>query len=72
MDLIAFETKFVRNLISKVITRYLMKEYGYNIELQINSLHISHEDGVTKISVNAYGEVNDRDLETIVFDSLRN
>lgn len=45
-------TKFMRKIVAKLLTRFIYKKTGYEIDIQLNDLNISVIDGETKIAAN--------------------
>ena len=45
-------TKFMRNVLAKLIARAIHKKMGYKIDIQLNDLDVSMIDGETSISTN--------------------
>lgn len=42
-------TKFMRNLLSKLIAKMLYKKLGYKIDIQLNDINVEFIDGDTSI-----------------------
>ena len=49
---VKLSSKFMRNIVAKLIAKVLYKKLGYEIDIQLNDLDISVVDGETKISTN--------------------
>jgi hypothetical protein len=45
-------TKFMRNLVSKLISKAIYKKYGYKVNIQLNDLDIRVIDGETALNTN--------------------
>ena len=45
-------TKFMRNIISKLIAKAIRMKFGYKVDIQLNDLDISIIDGETKVITN--------------------
>ena len=45
-------TKFMRNLIAKLISKVIYAKFGYKIDILINDLAVNFIDGETKVSTN--------------------
>lgn len=63
---VKLSTKFMRNMVSKLITRAIYKKYGYKIDIQLNDLDISVIDGDTKIATNVELKVNSKEFMNIM------
>ena len=59
-------TKFMRNLVSKLIARTIYKKYGYKIDIQLNDLDLSVVDGETKINTNVEVKLDSKEFMKIV------
>ena len=42
-------TKFMRNLLSKLIAKALYKKLGYKVDIQLNDINVEFIDGETSI-----------------------
>lgn len=63
---VKLSTKFMRNLVSKLIARSIYKKYGYKIDIQLNELDVSVIDGDTKISTNVEVKLDNKEFMKIV------
>jgi hypothetical protein len=63
---VKLSTKFIRNMVSKLIARAIYKKYGYKIDIQLNDLDISVIDGDTKIATNVELKVNSKEFMNIM------
>jgi hypothetical protein len=45
-------TKFMRGIVSKLISKTIYKKCGYKVDIQLNGLDISVIDGETSVSAN--------------------
>lgn len=59
-------TKFMRNLVSKLIARTIYKKYGYKVDIQLNDLDVSIVDGETKLSTNVEVKLDSKEFMKIV------
>lgn len=50
---IKLSTKFMRNLIAKLISKIVYKKLGYEIDVQLNDLDINLNNGNVSIKLNA-------------------
>lgn len=55
-------TKFMRNLITKLLAKAIRKKTGYQIDIQINAIEAETYDGKVRLRVDANAEMNGEDL----------
>lgn len=63
---VKLSTKFMRNLVSKLIARAIRKKLGYKVEIQLNDLDISVIDGETNIKTNVEIKLNNDEFIKIM------
>lgn len=65
-------TKFMKNVVSKWISKAIYKKFGYKIDIQLSDLDIGFVDGETIINTNVSVKLNSDEfkkiIETIVKD----
>lgn len=59
-------TKFMRNLISKLISKAVYNKFGYKIDIQLNDLAVSFIDGETKVSTNVEVKMDKDEFTKII------
>lgn len=59
-------TKFMRNLVSKLIARTIYKKLGYKIDIQLNDLDISVVDGETELNTNVSVKLDSKEFMKII------
>lgn len=59
-------TKFMRGIVSKLISKVLYKQLGYKIDIQLNELNVTFVDGDTKILANVEASINNQELKRII------
>lgn len=59
-------TKFMRNIVSKLIARAIYKKYGYKIDIQLNDLDVSFIDGEANISTNVEIKLDKQEFTKII------
>lgn len=59
-------TKFMRNLVSKLIARTIYKKLGYKIDIQLNDLDISVIDGETELNTNVSVKLDSKEFMKII------
>lgn len=61
-------TKFMRNLVSKLIAKSIYKKYGYKINVQLDNLDVSVIDGETDIKANVEVKLESSEFMKIIKD----
>lgn len=59
-------TKFMRGIVTKLISKAIYKKYGYDIDILLNEIEINNEDGKVHLHVNVDAEVNNDDFKKII------
>lgn len=59
-------SKFMRGIVTKLITKAINKKTGYKIEIDLHSLNVEVVDGKAYIHVDADAEINNDELMKIV------
>lgn len=65
---VKLSTKFMRNVVSKMMARSIYKKYGYKVNIQLNDLDISVIDGETKIGANVEMKLDSNEFMKIMKD----
>lgn len=63
---VKLSTKFMRSIVSKVISRAIYKKYGYRVDIQLNDLDVNVIDGETKIATNVEVKLESKEFMKIV------
>jgi hypothetical protein len=63
---VKLSTKFMRNIVSKLIAKAIYKKYGYKVDIQLNDLDVSVIDGDTKISTNVEVKLDNKEFMKII------
>ena len=63
---VKLSTKFMRSIVSKVISRAIYKKYGYRVGIQLNDLDVNIIDGETKIATNVEVKLESKEFMKIV------
>lgn len=61
-------TRFMRNIVGKLISKSIQMKYGYKVNIQLNELDIRVLDGDTKISTNVEVTFNSKEFMKIMRD----
>ena len=59
-------TRFMRNIVAKLIARMIYKKTGYRVDIQLNELDVNVIDGETYILVNAEAKLSSNEFMKIV------
>lgn len=59
-------TKFMRGMVTKIITKAIFKKTGYQVDIGLNEISVEVVDGKAHLHVNADVVVNTSDLLDIV------
>ena len=51
-------TRFMRNIVAKLIARMIYKKTGYKVDIQLNELNVNVIDGETHISTNVEAKLS--------------
>lgn len=63
---LVISTKFMRNLITKLLAKAIYKKTGYKIDIQINKIEANTRDGKVRINIDADAEMGFDDLKNIL------
>lgn len=59
-------TKFMRGIVSKILSRMIYKKIGYKVNIQINELDINMIDGDTAVHANVELKCNSDEFKKIM------
>lgn len=59
-------TKFMRGFIAKLISKFIFKQIGYPVDIQINEIAIETKDGKIHLHTNVDAQVNSEDFYKII------
>ena len=59
-------TKFMRNIVSKLISKMIYKKTGYKVDVYLNDLDIKVIDGDTAVNANVELKVNNNEFMKIM------
>lgn len=63
---LVISTKFMRNLITKLLAKTIYKKTGYKIDIQINKIEANIRDEKVRLSIDADAEMSFDDLKNIL------
>lgn len=59
-------TKFMRNIVSKLLAKLIFKKTGYKVDIQLNDLELNFVDGETKINANVELNLDSKEFTKII------
>lgn len=63
---IRLTTKFMRNIVSKLLAKLIFKKTGYKVDIQLNDLDLNFVDGETKINANVELNLDSKEFTKII------
>ena len=66
---IKLRTKFMRNIVSKLIAKFIYKKTGYKIDIQLDDLDVFAINGDTTIKLNMEAKIKSEEFNKFI-DSL--
>ncbi len=66
MDEMKIRSKFMKNLIGKLVKRAVKKKVGYEIDIQLNELAATVTDGTAHLHLNVDAELNKDEFTKIL------
>ena len=72
MDHMIVRTKFMKNLIAKIVRRTIRKKVGYDVELDISDLEVTFDDGTGKaiIHLNVNAMMDKEELKKMIKEEM--
>lgn len=65
MDVLKIKTKFIQNILSKIIETLIQKKTGYKIKIQLKDIDITITEDNAHISLNAEADMSINELKKI-------
>ena len=59
-------TRFMRNIVAKLVSKAIEKKLGYKVKIQLNDLDVDIVDGETKISTSLELKVDSQEFKKII------
>lgn len=59
---LAISTRFMRNIITKILAKAIYKKTGYRVDIQINRIEAENSNGKISIHMDVDAEMNSGDL----------
>lgn len=66
MDEMKISSKFMRNLVAKLVKRAVKKKVGYEVDIQLNELTATVTDGTAHVHLSVDAELNKDELTKIL------
>jgi 2-hydroxy-3-keto-5-methylthiopentenyl-1-phosphate phosphatase len=66
MDEMKIVSKFTRNMISKILKVMLKKKSGYNVDIQINDVNVTINEGKTHVHLDVDAELDKDELMKLI------
>lgn len=63
---LTLRTKFMRNLVTKLVSKAIEKKLGYKVKIQLNDLDVDIVGGETKISTSLELKVDSQEFKKII------
>jgi hypothetical protein len=63
---LSLRTKFMRNIVTKLLSKAIFKKTGYDVNVQINKIEAETCDGKVSIHMDIDAELNSEDLLNIL------
>lgn len=71
MDEMKIQSKWLTRLVSKYIMRYIKKQLGYDVHVDIGSVYVSVDDGdMAHLHLEVNADVRKNDLEKFIDEKL--
>lgn len=59
-------TKFMRGIVTKLISKAIYKKYGYTVDIVLNQIEIKTENGKVRLHADVDAEVNNEEFIKII------
>lgn len=59
-------TKFMRGIVAKLISKAILKNVGYNIDIQLNEIEVETKDGKIRLHINVDAELDNNEFTKII------
>ena len=61
-------TKFMRNLVAKLITKIIQKKLGYKVKIQLNELEVNVIDGDAVVLANVEAKMDNKEFMKLLLN----
>lgn len=65
MDVLKIKTKFIQNILSKIIETLIQKKTGYKIKIQLKDIDMTITEDNAHISLNAEADMSINELKRV-------
>ena len=65
MDVLKIKTKFMQNILSKIVETLIQKKTGYKIKIQLKDIDMTITEDNAHISLNAEADININELKKV-------
>ena len=62
----SLSTKFMKGIVTKIISKAILKKTGYNINIQLNEIKLETVDGKVCLHADVDVEINNEDFINII------
>ena len=62
----SLSTKFMKGIVTKIISKAILKKTGYNINIQLNEIKLETVDGKVCLHADVDAEINNEDFINII------
>ena len=59
-------TKFMRGIITKLISKIIFSKFGYSIDIQLNEIQVKNEGGKIKLHADVDAEMTNEEFVRII------
>lgn len=66
MDTMKISSKFMRGLISKLVKNIIRKKFGYEVDIQLDELMVTIDEGKAHLRINAEANISKDELIKII------
>ena len=63
---IKLSTKFMRNIVSKLVARMIYKKTGYKVDIQLNDLDVQVINGDTTVNLNVEAKLKNEEFTKLI------
>lgn len=63
---VKLHTNFMKNIVSKLIAKFIYKKFGYKVNIKLDNLDIWAIDGDTTIKVNVEANIKSDDFKKLM------
>lgn len=63
---LTLNTRFMRNIVTKILTKAIYKKTGYRVDIQLNEVKAETHDGKISLHMDIDAQMNSEDLVNIL------